>query len=218
MLSLIFDCDGVLVDSEKLSCTAWLPVLARRGLYVELSEIERFVGKSDRAVLEHFRATTERPLPDQLIDEREREYFDLAAGRLRPFPGLLKALEALRGRGTRLAVASSGRPDKIRFNLKQAKLSEFFDVVCSVTQVQRGKPAPDLFLEAAAQFGVQPESCIVVEDSVFGIQAARAAKMTAIAFSSSHTSEQLREAGAHHVFGAYAELLPLLDRVSRSAA
>jgi HAD superfamily hydrolase (TIGR01509 family) len=218
MLSLIFDCDGVLVDSEKLSCASWLPVLARRGLYAELSEIEQFIGKSDRAVLEHFRARTERPLPNDLIDEREREYFDLAAGHLRPFAGLVKVLEALRERDSRLAVASSGRPEKIRFNLSQAKLSDFFHAVCSATQVQRGKPAPDLFLEAAAQLGAQPESCIVIEDSVFGIQAARAARMTTIAFCSSHTSEQLRDAGAHHVFGSYADLLPLLDRVRRPAA
>jgi HAD superfamily hydrolase (TIGR01509 family) len=218
MLSLIFDCDGVLVDSEKLSCASWLPVLARRGLYAELSEIEKFVGKSDQAVLEHFRTQTKRPLPDELVNEREREYFDLAAGRLRPFPGLLAALEALRGRDSRMAVASSGRPEKIRFNLSQAELSAFFDVICSVTQVRRGKPAPDLFIEAARQLGVRPDSCVVIEDSIFGIQAARAAEMTAIGFCSSYTAEQLRSAGAHHVFGSYADLLPLLERVGRSAA
>lgn len=218
MLSLIFDCDGVLVDSEKLSCTSWLPVLARCGLYAELSEIEQFVGKSDGAVLEHFRRQTDRPLSDELVDEREREYFDLAAGRLRPFPGLLEALETLRERGTRLAVASSGRPDKIHFNLTQAKVSEFFEVVCSATEVERGKPAPDLFLEAATRLGVQPESCAVVEDSLFGVRAARAASMTAIAFCSSYTAEQLRDAGAHHVFESYSELIPLLNRVGRSAA
>jgi len=218
MLSLIFDCDGVLVDSEKLSCTAWLPVLARRGLYAELSEIEQFVGKSDQAVLEYFRARTDRPLPDELVEEREREYFDLAEGRLRAFPGLPQTLGVLRERAIRLAVASSGRPEKIRFNLTQGKLTEYFDVVCSATQVRHGKPAPDLFLETAKQLGVQPESCVVIEDSLFGVQAARAANMTAIGFCSSYAARELRDAGAHHVFESYADLMPVLDRVSRSAA
>ena len=218
MLALLFDCDGVLVDSERLSCTAWLPVLARRGLYAELDEIEAFIGKSDQAVLEHFRCRADRPLPDELVSEREREYFDLAAGRLRPFPGVVKTLEALRNRGARLAVASSGRPEKIHFNLTQARLAGFFDVVCSVTQVPQGKPAPDLFLEAAAQLGVCPETCIVVEDSIVGVQAARAASMTAMAFASSHSAEQLRNAGAHHVFETYAEFIPLLDGIDRSVA
>jgi len=218
MLSLIFDCDGVLVDSEQLSCMAWLPVLARQCLHAELSDIEPFVGRSDRALLEHFRSRTERPLPDQLIAEREREYFELAAGQVRAFPGLVEALDVLRERRARLAVASSGRPEKIRFNLSQAGLTEYFEVVCSVTQVPRGKPAPDVFLEAAAKLGVRPESCVVIEDSLFGIQAARAAEMTAVGFCSSYRADQLLGAGAQHVFESYAELIPLLDEVSSSAA
>jgi beta-phosphoglucomutase-like phosphatase (HAD superfamily) len=88
MLAVLFDCDGVLVDSETLSCSAWLPVMARRGVYVELSEIERFVGRSDRAVLEHFRRTTGLDLGAKVIAEREQEYFDLPRGRLRSFPGV----------------------------------------------------------------------------------------------------------------------------------
>jgi len=86
-----------------------------------------------------------------------------------------------------------------------------------VTQVQRGKPAPDVFLEAAARLGAPPESCAVIEDSRFGIQAARAAEMTAIGFCSTYPADQLREAGAQYVFESYADLVPLLDEVSRSA-
>jgi len=216
MQPLVFDGDGVLVDSEKLSCEAWLPVLARQGVHIALSEMDQFVGRSDRAVLEHHRRRTGRPLPDELIAEREREYFELAAGRVRPFPGLLDALAALRGRGARLAVASSGRPEKIRFNLSQAGLAEYFEVMCSVTQVKRGKPAPDVFLEAATQLGVRSESCVAIEDSRFGIQAARAAGMTAIGFCSTYPADQLREAGAQYVFESYVDLVPLLDEVSQS--
>ena len=218
MHPIIFDCDGVLVDSEKLSCAAWLPVLARRGLYAELAEIEQFVGKSDQAVLEHFRAKSRRPLPDALIDERVQQYFELAEDTLRPFPGLVEVLEQLQRRGVPCAVASSGRPAKIEFNLARSGLTRFFEVVCSATQVERGKPAPDLFLKAAEQLAVPPDRCLVIEDSVFGIQAARAANMTAVGFTSSYPGDVLREAGAQTVFSSYRELLGVLDALGRPAA
>jgi HAD superfamily hydrolase (TIGR01509 family) len=218
MQSIIFDCDGVLVDSEKLSCAAWLPVLARRGLYAELAEIEQFVGKTDMEVLEYFRAKSRRRLPDVLIDERLQQYFELTQGTLRPFPALVPVLEELQRRAVPCAVASSGRPAKIDFNLAHAGLARFFEVVCSVTQVQRGKPAPDLFLLTAEQLGAPPGRCTVIEDSIFGIQAARAASMTAIGFTSSHSAAVLREAGAQAVFTSYRELLDLLDTLNRPAA
>jgi HAD superfamily hydrolase (TIGR01509 family) len=212
MLAILFDCDGVLVDSEKLSCSSWLPVLARQGIRAELEEIEQFVGKSDRAVLSYFRARTGRKLNEELIAEREAEYFRLGRGKLKSFPGSRKLLEALERRNVAVAVVSSGRPERIRFNLQQAGLADRFNVVCSVTEVARGKPAPDLFLLGASRLGVKPERCIVVEDSVFGIQAARAANMFALGFASSYSPTELVAAGANQVIMHYAELLPIVDR------
>ena len=208
---MIFDCDGVLVDSEKLSCGAWLPVLARRGIHVELAEIERFIGKSDRAVLEHINQAYAAGLDETVIAEREEQYIASARGRLRAFPGLHEALRQLQRRGAPLAVASSGRPTKIRFALDEVAIASFFPVVCSVSEVARGKPAPDLFLLAATRLGLPPESCAVIEDSVFGVQAARAAGMAPIGFTSSTTAAALHEAGAVQVFGDYSELLAVLD-------
>lgn len=207
---LIFDCDGVLVDSEKFSCGAWLPVLRRRGIEVELSEIEAFIGQSDQAVLEHYRAQGAEFSPD-ILAEREQAYFDLARGRLQSFAGLREALDELRGRQVPMAVASSGGPAKIRFSLSEVGLLEFFPVRCSAAEVARGKPSPDLFLLAARRLDVAPESCAVVEDAVPGLQAARAAGMKAIGFPSSHPEAVLREAGAQVVLGSYAELPAALD-------
>ncbi|MBI2506306.1 MAG: HAD family phosphatase [Candidatus Latescibacteria bacterium] len=206
---LIFDCDGVLVDSEKFSCGAWLPVLRRRGIEVELSDIEAFIGQSDQAVLEHYRARGAQFPPD-ILAEREQEYFDLARGHLQSFVGLREALEELRRRDFPVAVASSGDLAKIRFSLEEVGLLEFFPILCSAVEVQRGKPAPDLFLLAVRRLGLAPEACAVVEDAVPGLQAARAAGMKAIGFPSSHPEVVLREAGAQAVLGSYAELLELL--------
>ena len=110
-----------------------------------------------------------------------------------------------------MAVASSGGPAKIRFSLEEVGLLEFFPVRCSAAQVQRGKPAPDLFLLAAGRLGLPPEVCAVVEDSVPGLQAARAAGMKAIGFPSSHPEPVLRAGGAEAVLGAYGGLLELLE-------
>jgi len=210
---VIFDCDGVLVDSEKLSCGAWLPVLPRRGIHVELAEIERFIGKSDRAVLAHVRDAHGVSLEGEVIDERLQEFYESARGRLQAFPGLRAALQDLRERGCGLAVASSGRFEKIRFSLGQVGLADFFATVCSATEVAHGKPAPDLFLLAAERLGLAPGRCAVVEDSVFGIEAARAAGMAALGFTSTTSAEALTAAGAAGIFREYAELPPLVERL-----
>jgi HAD superfamily hydrolase (TIGR01509 family) len=210
VLGVIFDCDGVLVDSERMSVGSWLPVLARHGIPAELAQIEPFIGKSDRAVLDHFRRLSGVPLGDEVFAERQAEYFRAARGNLRTFPGVVAVLDELRAQSVPMAVASSGRPQKIRFNLEQAGLTEFFDVVVSSVEVERGKPAPDLFLLAASRLGLRPEQCAVVEDSVFGIQAARSAGMLTLGYTSSYPASVLCEAAAHHVFEDYAALLPLL--------
>ena len=210
MLGIIFDCDGVLVDSERLSLASWLPVLARHGIPAAIGQIEPFIGKSDQAVLDHFRRLTTLTLGDELLEERMAEYYRAASGHLRVFPGVVTVLEGLRASGVPMAVASSGRPQKIHFNLEQARLTDFFAVVVSAVEVERGKPAPDLFLLAARRLGLGPEHCAVVEDSVFGVQAARSARMLTFGYTSSYPPNVLREAGAHQVFDDYAALLPLL--------
>lgn len=208
---MIFDCDGVLVDSEKWSCSAWLPVLARRGIRAELSEIEAFIGKSDQAVIDHFQEKNGIEFSAEIIAERQQEYFELARGRLESFSGLKDLLDELQCRNVPVAVASSGKHEKVRFSLAQVELDGFFQIICSSTEVERGKPAPDLFLLTADRLGVEPGDCAVVEDSVFGIRAALDARMLALGFASSHPPPILRQAGADHVFTSYPELLSLLD-------
>lgn len=212
MQNLIFDCDGVLVDSEHLSCGAWLPVLARYGVETNLSEIETMIGKSDQALLDHFTRKTGTPFPSKILTERQHEYFRQAQENLQSFPGLAEVLTNLGQRGIRRAVASSGHPDKIRFSLDRVGLWSHFEIVCSAVEVAEGKPAPDLFLLAARRLGVEPDTCTVVEDSIFGIEAALRAGMQAIGFTSSYSAAVLHEAGAHRVFSTYDEFLTLLHK------
>ncbi|HJP30221.1 MAG TPA: HAD family phosphatase [Candidatus Latescibacteria bacterium] len=208
--ALIWDCDGVLVDSEKHSCSAWLPVLQRRGIDVDLEYIETFIGRSDGAVLEDLARRTGRTLDGDILEDREQEYFRQAEGATESFEGLPELLSRFHSEGLPMAVASSGRLAKIRFSLAQAGIDGCFDILCSATEVDRGKPAPDLFLLAAQRLGVDPADCAVIEDSVPGLQGAAAAGMRPIGFTSSHAADLLSEAGAEIVFERYEELPGIL--------
>lgn len=209
--ALLLDCDGVLVDSEDLSCGAWIPVLARYGIQTDLAEIRTFLGKSTAAVLEHFRRSNGRPLPDSLGEEKEAEYYRLADRQLQCFPGAPEVLERLARSGWRLAVASSGTQEKIRFSLEHTGLLPLFESISSAAEVTHGKPAPDLFLLAAQRLGLPAQACVVVEDSLFGIEAALGAGMAVVGFASSFPPQALCEAGAAQVVHSYRELEILLQ-------
>lgn len=209
-VAVIWDCDGVLVDSEEHSCSAWLPVLRRRGIEVAPADIDPFIGLSDGSVLDHYRRLTGKALDGDIIEEREQEYYRQARGVLATFAGLPELLSRWRKEGRPMAVASSGGHAKIRFSLAETGLSGLLDVICSATEVAHGKPAPDLFLLAAERLGVAPASCAVIEDSVPGLQAAAAAGMRGLGFTSSHPAAKLVEAGAVATFDHYRELPGLL--------
>ncbi|GAT72884.1 HAD family hydrolase [Microbacterium hydrocarbonoxydans] len=178
---VIFDCDGVLVDSERLSVKIDQRVLAELGWELTVDEIvHRFVGRT----AEHFRSEIEGHLGRSLADDWEEPYqnwYTEAFERdLAPVPGII---EALRGIDTDICVASSGTHAKIRRSLAlTGMLATFEGRIFSAEDVRSGKPAPDLFLHAASQRGVPAERCVVIEDSRFGVQAARAAGMRAYGY------------------------------------
>ncbi len=176
---VIFDCDGVLVDSERLAVRTETEILGSLGWNVTEEEVvDRFVGRS----AEYMRAQIEERLgrPVDWEDEFESRYREVFEQELRPVEGIAEALRAIE---TSSCVASSGTHARIQFSLGLTGLLEHFEGrVFSAQDVARGKPAPDLFLHAAKQMGVQPEACAVVEDSPAGVEAAVAAGMAAFAF------------------------------------
>src|SRR6478752_8329322 len=178
---VVFDCDGVLVDSEVIAIRVDQRVLADLGWELELDDIvERFVGKSEA----HFVAEVEQQLDIRLADGWDRDYgrwYQEAFERdLEAVDGIEEALDRL---GLPHCVASSGSHDKMRRTLgKAGLLHRFQGRIFSATEVTHGKPAPDLFLHAAGSLNAAPERCAVVEDSAFGVQAARAAGMHVFAY------------------------------------
>ncbi|MFF2244556.1 HAD family hydrolase [Arthrobacter sp. NPDC058130] len=183
---VVFDCDGVLVDSEVIAIRVDQRVLADLGWELELNEIvERFVGKSEA----HFVAAIEQQLGIRLADGWDRDYgrwYQEAFERdLEAVDGIEEALDrlSLPHCVASICVASSGSHEKMRRTLGETGLLHRFQGrIYSATEVANGKPAPDLFLHAAASLNTAPERCAVVEDSAYGVQAARAAGMHVFAY------------------------------------
>lgn len=178
---VIFDCDGVLVDSEAISCRVHAELLTRHGYPITAEQVfERFLGRSAREAHDEVEAERGCPLPDDFDAQ-------VKAALLREFTATLQAVPHI---GTTLdaitpavCVASSGTPEKIHASLtRTGLLAHFAPHIFSATQVRNGKPAPDLFLFAAAQMAVAPARCLVIEDSIPGVTAARAAGMTVFGF------------------------------------
>jgi HAD superfamily hydrolase (TIGR01509 family) len=201
---IIFDCDGVLVDSEVLSCGCLSDILARHGVELGVNEaLELFVGRSIVAVRQHYGALG-RLLPDEFSTELKVRVRETFAASLLPIDGVDAVLNGLR---LPICVASSSDLDRVGFSLARTGLAGYFgDRLYTSQMVQHGKPAPDLFLHAAAAMHIDPQRTLVIEDSASGVKAGKAAGMTVWGFvGGSHYASRdgraiLQAAGADRVF------------------
>ncbi len=193
---IIFDCDGVLVDSERLAIRIDAIFLERLGWPMSQEEIvQRWVGRSDADMRTEIEAHIGRPIPPDIEEEFSRIYREIFDRELLPVDGIREALDVIT---IPRCVASSGKHDNIRRNLALTGLSGYFgERIFSATDVEHGKPAPDLFLLAARTLGAEPARCAVVEDSVHGVEAALAAGMRPFAYAGGVTpAERLTRPGA----------------------
>jgi HAD superfamily hydrolase (TIGR01509 family) len=182
---VIFDCDGVLVDSEPLSNTCFARALAREGLDWSVEEtMRRLMGRSMKSCVEIVEGILGRELPNDFVERLQADTMRVFhEAPLKPVPGVVEAIDAVEAAGAATCVASSGSLDKMRVTLGITGLwSRFEGRIFSSSEVPRGKPFPDLFLHAALRMNEQPFACTVVEDSQPGIEAARAAGMRALAY------------------------------------
>jgi HAD superfamily hydrolase (TIGR01509 family) len=185
---VIFDCDGVLVDSERLAVRTEAEILSSLGWpLTEADIVERFVGRSATYMHQEIERHLGRSIDwDAEFEPRYREVFERE---LVSVPGITEALDVITAP---MCVASSGSHDKMRFTLGKTGLLDRFDGrIFSVDQVAHGKPAPDIFLFAAETMGAAPDRCAVVEDSASGVTAGLAAGMAVFAFAGGVTSAEL---------------------------
>jgi HAD superfamily hydrolase (TIGR01509 family) len=209
---VIFDCDGVLVDSERISVAIDVRVLAELGWpLTEAEVIDRFVGRSEAYMVAEIEKALGRRLAAGWDEDYRRLYRDAFEAELAPVEGVVAALDALRAP---TCVASSSSHERLRHTLGLTGLLERFDGrIFSADDVRHGKPAPDLFLHAAATLGADAVRCAVVEDSRHGVEAARAAGMHAFAYAGGLTAADRLAGPATTVFEDMRELPALLERV-----
>ena len=211
---VIFDCDGVLVDSEVISSRIFKDCLAELGVALTLEEAMLFgIGKSSTT----FAAAIEREfgitLPTGFIEGRRAQIMDAFTSELRPIEGIPELLATLK---LKRCVASNSHIDRVRHALTTTGLMVHLEPhIYTAAMVARGKPAPDLFIHAARQHGIRPDRCLVIEDSLSGVVAALAAGMPVIGFvGGSHCrpghADAMREAGCVEVFSRMDEVAEYL--------
>lgn len=181
---IIFDCDGVLVDSEPIANALLCKAINALGQPMTIAQTrERFVGRSMADVMQLIEEMTGQALPPRWLDQLQAQTYAAFEAQLIPIAHIAAALAQLTKKRQPICVASSGSPEKIALSLRCTNLAGFFDNrIFSSSMVARGKPHPDLFLYAANKMGAVPADCIVVEDSVPGVTAAHAAGMTVLAY------------------------------------
>ena len=206
---VIFDCDGVLVDSERIAIRIDAIVLADLGWALSEAEIiERFVGRSKENFVREIEAHLGHPLPRGWEDAYQHLYTAAFEKELQAVDGVVDALDQIT---TATCVASSGSHERIRRSLRLTSLYERFEGrIFSASEVANGKPAPDLFLYAAARLGVPPARCAVVEDSRYGVEAARSAGMAAFGYAGGVTPPHWLEGPGTVVFSDMRALPGLL--------
>lgn len=213
---IVFDCDGVLVDSERLSIRVDAILLERLAWPMSTDEIvRRWVGRSDADMRAEIEEHIGGPIPVEIDEEFNRTYRETFERELVAVDGIREALDVIT---MPRCVASSGEREKIRRNLALTGLTDYFgERIFSATDVAHGKPAPDLFLLAARTLGAEPARCAVVEDSVHGVEAALAAGMRPFAYAGGVTpAERLTRPGAV-VFTDMRELPRLVETASTAS-
>ncbi|CAM3348230.1 HAD family hydrolase [Stackebrandtia soli] len=209
---VIFDNDGVLVDSERISNVVFAALITEHGLPTTFEEsVALYMGKRTSDCVGLIEASLGRALPPDFVHQYERRCETVLRRELAPVDGARELVEALRTRGSDYCIASSGTPDEIALRLNLTGLASLFDAnVYSASMVERGKPAPDLFLHAAASHAVEASDCVVIEDSTAGVTAARAAGMRVIGHAALASAERLRDAGADEVVTTMRDVPSLL--------
>jgi HAD superfamily hydrolase (TIGR01509 family) len=213
---VIFDCDGVLVDSEPLSMRADVMLLAQHGITISEAEAHnRFVGTTFQAMLDMMTDQFGIVFPPDLHAVKNVIVEDLYRNELKIVPGVADVLDALKAKGLTLSIGSNSPKKRVALAVELVGIADRFDRIVSFEDVAKGKPAPDIFLRAAELAGVAIDECLVVEDSLTGVTASVAAGIRTIGFTGTHGhaeqhAKDLKRVGADVVIGGMGELLRLL--------
>ena len=206
---VLFDMDGVLVDSGAAHAESWRVVARQHDITVSDDEFRRTFGRPSRDIVRIlWGAHVTDAFIAEIDEEKEAAYRELIAGRVPLMDGCRAILAALRDAGYVLAVATSGPPQNLQLVLREGEIGEFFTATVHGFDIEHGKPEPDCFLLAAERCGLAPADCVVVEDAPVGVQAGKAAEMPVIGLVGTNTAELLADAGADRVIERLSDVTP----------
>jgi len=193
--TVIFDMDGVIVDSEPYSMQALVDVLRDHGVDPTAEELQRSYGRRiTEDFADYFTRYGVTADLEAAVARKRACYYQLATGKLKPFPGVLTLLDRLSAKGYRLGLASSGDREKVAFSMRALVLDGVFETVVTGDEITHSKPNPEIYLMAARRLGVDPVDCVAIEDAPNGVRAAKAAGMRCIGVTNSVSRERLEGA------------------------
>lgn len=193
--AVLWDMDGIIAETGPLHYRAWAAALGRNGATITEAEFRESFGRRNDAIIRGFLgpAVTESEI-NAISEDKEATYRQIATAEVTAAPGVRELLAGLKGAGYRQALASSAPRANIDLALRVLDIADYFAALVDGSEVSEGKPHPEVFLLAAARLGVGPESALVIEDAVYGVQAARRAGMKVIAVANSHAVTELAAA------------------------
>ncbi len=204
----LFDLDGVIVDSSQFHYESWVKLGEEVGFVMTYEFFRKTFGQRNDAII---RQLVPNATDEQIAKWGERKealYREVAKGRLVPLPGAMELIQGLKKLGFKLAIASSTPRVNIAFAIEQLNLGDLFEVFVGAEDVTRGKPDPEVFLKAAERLGAPPENCVVFEDAVAGVIAAKRGGMKCVAVTTTNPRSALEEAGADLVVDTLSEVTP----------
>jgi beta-phosphoglucomutase family hydrolase len=192
---VIFDVDGVLVDTGPIHFESWVKMASEIGIIFNKQFFEATFGQQSIYIT---RKLVGRNVDPNLVEKwaqlKETYYREIVKDKIKPLPGVIELIKDLKANNFKLAVGSSGPPENVDLLLKSLKIEKFFDSIITAADVQNGKPSPDVFLFASQEIYVKPENCVVIEDAPVGIEAAKIANMKCIALTTTYDNVKLRRA------------------------
>lgn len=191
--AVLFDMDGVLVESEKYINQAGVEMFREKGFEVDPDDFLPFTGMGENRYLGGVAEKHNIPFDVETDKKRTYEFYDaLVRAKLKPLPGVLEFIEKCKEKGLKIAVATSADKVKMEINLREIKIPAItFDATVNGLEIENKKPSPDIFLKAADRLGVDPKNCLVVEDAVSGVEAGKAAGAKVLGLTTTFTPEDL---------------------------
>ena len=196
-LGVIFDMDGVLVDTAWAHRRSWSDLAEKEGLEISEEFFRRTFGMQNDAILPMLRPGISKEQMDRLADWKEQRYRDIVEERVELAPGVQALVQDLKDHGFRLAIGSSAPPENLDVFWNRHALASWFDARVTKEQIAQSKPSPETFLKAAEKLGLAPACCAVVEDAVPGVQAGKAAGMHVVAVTTTRQREAPGAGGPH---------------------